>query len=1710
MIRQFPIKRRSLVPPRVSLRRNVAATLSYDQKWLDKPRQYGCLMVMLPPHLSKTITDWAIENVLDCHLGPGGRELRPHVTVKFGFIDSSPETIEAIRQFLHGRPPLQVKLTELALFTAGYGKWKNDDGDVLYAAVESPDLHRLNAEISAAFPCEDSHPEYRPHVTISYLDPAVAEFYRDQPTPFLPCSLSLDRFLWSGADGRQEWIEPNVLLGGLRNNLSVSFMGGTMPTTFLPSPFVNRKSIVHFSHLIKAQGQPCKQGEAASRTGCVPASGKRGQRRDSEGSGTTPRKRERPEVEVTSSKPDSFHGEFTVGGDNYAYNATARDTGDGPEWHLAFQRFDEHGIPTVKAGGGSVSETLLVMQAVSDLTEKFVEYKSPDNFYFTAASNEPQRVKLYDRIAPKLAESLGYQLERKVGKNKVEYRFVKSTWASITANFDPRSLRDKVRMAKATKNRWKQVKEKLKEGGKAVVESAGKVAITTRNFFRRLSEKVLGKVGTEVAEAVIDATQGTLDSIVMGDDALPEDFAGMVSNVAVNLVPDLVAWTYRLARKKITGVDPRDVKIEKKSLTEEVDLDTVADMLVELQQQYLKDGLEFEPMDKEGCLELLQRELGEQPGERGEKALPYNVKMEERRDQSGRRYCVEKGQGIVPCSGQSSTSEQPKTSPAAPRKIGAEGSPAYRKVTSEVGKQQRREQKEREAAASVEQPTTLPDVEDARDDLISDLNTETPEDRKSIVERMKSAGKDIFTKVRQKLGDIKNDPKEREKAVSAVVDGVMKVVAKVSRTRGVSSFKESAIADKLKAEILERLNDFIESGDVPVDLEDLFTLKSTLRWAPEVGLLLYRYGKLALTGKDPRTEPTRHARKQEELKKRQELRRQKRQKKRDEYRKRKADRRSGRKALSWLNSNLGGALVAPPAVGGRTSLFRSPFAGRKAIVPPYVKSRSNRYALPNEVLNDIDLRQMKDAHRQLVSHYLEAVRRFGVGSQEADVLDARIDNLEVQMDELRERLLNSGKSLSFQVKGGFTGEKKDKIGRRMCYRDGKRVPCPKKEGVTPKKPKQRSVESGKVDVATDATPPTQTQEQIEQKINDLNSEIDRLVRTDLSGQDIEVHYEVHSQLKQKIKERERLKEEKAKAPREPTPEEVRAVHNPETGRQSAVDAIRDTPGARERIKEGKPITEVDLEELAESVHDAWMTRERSLPNGGRSSRRHLMVPYTDLSEEDKEKDRVFVREVVASMRPEKYWDSKEQPFYRPGANPTVDTVVQRQGENGPEVLLIRRKEGTAESGKWALPGGFVETDAKKGEPFKPGKETPEQAALRELTEESGMDLNSIKEQVKPVGTFDTRGRDPRDNAEAWSVSNAFSVNLPHDMANAYVQGRDDADRAEWVPVGELKNRDIAFDHKDILKASGIGAENLDPGFTGIDAQGREWQNGELVSRSGKLKEVPFEHRSQSEKLEVFQQKAKEAREEIPDVEKEIERLTAAIESSRQVGSSIGVRYALESALKKTKAELAQLQADAAEYEQAANEVIRKMRDAPKDTTLTSDRLPSEDEFIDWNESLSDPQISDIERIRERYESGKLSRGGAVNELVEKIPGTSRGMAAEWVRQADIINDVTPEEGIPPEIPTSEEYVDWMESANDNDIRSRYDLAERYQRGELSFDEAANELVRRQPFTDLRMAREFLRQMDDSVRPQSELPKSKPTPNKPKVKPSPFKVRKKPR
>jgi ADP-ribose pyrophosphatase YjhB (NUDIX family) len=155
-------------------------------------------------------------------------------------------------------------------------------------------------------------------------------------------------------------------------------------------------------------------------------------------------------------------------------------------------------------------------------------------------------------------------------------------------------------------------------------------------------------------------------------------------------------------------------------------------------------------------------------------------------------------------------------------------------------------------------------------------------------------------------------------------------------------------------------------------------------------------------------------------------------------------------------------------------------------------------------------------------------------------------------------------------------------------------------------------------------------------------------------------------------------------------------------------------------------------------------------------------------------------------------------FWYSGVNPTVDMVVIKNRQ----VLHIKRGGAGAESGRWALPGGFIDTQASRGQKWEPGVETPRQAALRELTEETNLKLfgclKNLSSRLVEVGVFEGGGRDPRDSEVAWSRSHAFALRLlDSDSVNfSQIRGMDDALEARWVGLDNLPP--MAFDHGKIL------------------------------------------------------------------------------------------------------------------------------------------------------------------------------------------------------------------------------------------------------------------------------------------------------------------------
>ncbi len=122
---------------------------------------------------------------------------------------------------------------------------------------------------------------------------------------------------------------------------------------------------------------------------------------------------------------------------------------------------------------------------------------------------------------------------------------------------------------------------------------------------------------------------------------------------------------------------------------------------------------------------------------------------------------------------------------------------------------------------------------------------------------------------------------------------------------------------------------------------------------------------------------------------------------------------------------------------------------------------------------------------------------------------------------------------------------------------------------------------------------------------------------------------------------------------------------------------------------------------------------------------------------------------------------------------TADCIVITK-EPDPKVLLIERGDEPFK-GCWAFPGGFMNMD-----------ETTEQCAIRELEEETGLQLSDVHQ----IGAYSKVDRDPRGR----TVTVAYLAIVDEPIT---VNGQDDAAKAQWFSLSALPV--LAFDHDEIVQ-----------------------------------------------------------------------------------------------------------------------------------------------------------------------------------------------------------------------------------------------------------------------------------------------------------------------
>ncbi len=135
---------------------------------------------------------------------------------------------------------------------------------------------------------------------------------------------------------------------------------------------------------------------------------------------------------------------------------------------------------------------------------------------------------------------------------------------------------------------------------------------------------------------------------------------------------------------------------------------------------------------------------------------------------------------------------------------------------------------------------------------------------------------------------------------------------------------------------------------------------------------------------------------------------------------------------------------------------------------------------------------------------------------------------------------------------------------------------------------------------------------------------------------------------------------------------------------------------------------------------------------------------------------------------------------------TTDTALFRRMGNRIEVLLIKRR-GPNEAGKWALPGGHVDPE---------DCVDLEWAAGRELLEETGISIYQTPFDI----SLRYAGSREESNPEGKWVGHVYwgLVGPHHDLLD--LKAGDDAVAYDWCTLEELRKLEIAFDHQKVLES----------------------------------------------------------------------------------------------------------------------------------------------------------------------------------------------------------------------------------------------------------------------------------------------------------------------
>lgn len=160
-----------------------------------KMYEYGCLLVNLNiPNWGDYLSKINPKELYQSDNERYGLETEPHCTILYGLHSDIED--EKVLSLFEG-----LKKDDFDLMIDGIDCFYNQDYDVLKLNVRSEKLNELN-ELSKTLPYTSQYQDYRPHITLAYLQKGNGSKYSD-PTFRTRFDKTIDRIVYSKPSGEK-------------------------------------------------------------------------------------------------------------------------------------------------------------------------------------------------------------------------------------------------------------------------------------------------------------------------------------------------------------------------------------------------------------------------------------------------------------------------------------------------------------------------------------------------------------------------------------------------------------------------------------------------------------------------------------------------------------------------------------------------------------------------------------------------------------------------------------------------------------------------------------------------------------------------------------------------------------------------------------------------------------------------------------------------------------------------------------------------------------------------------------------------------------------------------------------------------------------------------------------------------------------------------------------------------------------------------------------------------------------------------------------------------------------------------------------------------------------------------------------------------------------------------------------------------------------